>query len=126
MSRHALEATGLRFASAIQKLPPWQKAVANNDSAAYIVGVSQRSRDSSKSSRLECVTTHRIPKIELLLIPPYLRRSKLIEELFKLLYLRGISTVGFAEAMTPLPGEEAKGLSANAVVRPQTKMVLGV
>ena len=44
------------------------------------------------------------------LMPPYLRRSKSIEEFVPLLYLRGVSTGVFAEVITPLFGEEAKGL----------------
>jgi putative transposase len=51
------------------------------------------------------------------ILPPYLRRTKAIEELLPWLYLRGISTGDFAEALRPLLGEQAKGLSPNVVVR---------
>lgn len=51
------------------------------------------------------------------ILPPYLRRSRTIEEFIPWLYLRGISTGDFTEAMTPLFGEDARGLSANVVVR---------
>ena len=50
-------------------------------------------------------------------LPPYLRRSKAIEELIPWLYLKGISTGDFSEALQALVGEQAKGLSANVIVR---------
>jgi putative transposase len=50
-------------------------------------------------------------------LPPYLRRSKAIEELIPWLYLKGISTGDFSEALQSLVGERAKGLSANVIVR---------
>jgi transposase-like protein len=51
------------------------------------------------------------------ILPPYLSRSKAIEEFIPWLYLRGISTGDFSEALQTLLGEQAKGLSANVVVR---------
>ena len=51
------------------------------------------------------------------LLPPYLRRSKAIEEFIPWLYLKGISTGDFTEALQTLLGEQAKGLSPNVVVR---------
>lgn len=51
------------------------------------------------------------------IIPPYLRRSKSIEEFVPWLYLRGISTGDFSEVLEKLLGEEAKGLSPNVIVR---------
>lgn len=51
------------------------------------------------------------------ILPPYLRRSKTIEELIPWLYLKGISTGDFQEALQALLGENAKGLSANVVVK---------
>ena len=50
-------------------------------------------------------------------LPPYLRRSKAIEELIPWLYLKGVSTGDFSEALQSLVGEQARGLSANVVVR---------
>ncbi len=50
-------------------------------------------------------------------LPPYLRRSKSIDELIPWLYLKGISTGDFSEALKSLLGEHAQGLSANVVVR---------
>ena len=50
-------------------------------------------------------------------LPAYLRRTDAIEELIPWLYLKGISTGDFAEALQALVGERAKGLSANVVVR---------
>jgi len=51
------------------------------------------------------------------ILPPYLRKSKSIEELIPWLYLRGISTGDFSQALAALLGPEAPGLSASTVVR---------
>jgi putative transposase len=51
------------------------------------------------------------------ILPPYLRKTKSIEELIPWLYLKGVSTGGFTEALTALLGEDAPGLSATTVTR---------
>jgi len=51
------------------------------------------------------------------ILPPYLRRTKSIEELIPWLYLRGISTGDFSQALAALLGPDAPGLSASTVVR---------
>lgn len=51
------------------------------------------------------------------LLPPYLRRTKSIEDLLPWLYLKGISTGDFSEALTSLLGENARGLSATTISR---------
>jgi len=51
------------------------------------------------------------------ILPPYLRRSKAIEAFIPWLYLKGISTGDFSEALQTLLGEQAKGLSPNVIVR---------
>ena len=51
------------------------------------------------------------------LVPPYLKRTKAIEEFIPWLYLRGISTGQMQPALESLLGEDAKGLSANTVSR---------
>jgi putative transposase len=51
------------------------------------------------------------------ILPPYLRKSKSIEELIPWLYLKGVSTGDFPEALAALVGADAKGLSANTVTR---------
>lgn len=51
------------------------------------------------------------------LLPPYLKRTKSIEDLLPWLYLKGISTGDFPEALTALLGDNAKGLSANTISR---------
>ena len=51
------------------------------------------------------------------LIPPYLRRTPHIEELLPVLYLKGISTGDFQEALQAILGPEAIGLSAETIVR---------
>ena len=49
--------------------------------------------------------------------PPYLRKTKSLEELIPWLYLKGISTGGFQEALQALVGPECPGLSANTITR---------
>lgn len=51
------------------------------------------------------------------LVPPYLKRTKNLEELVPWLYLRGISTGDMQPALESLLGKQAKGLSANSVSR---------
>jgi transposase-like protein len=51
------------------------------------------------------------------ILPPYLRRTKSLDELVPWLYLKGISTGDFSEALEALVGPEARGLSASTVVR---------
>src|SRR5207302_8443100 len=51
------------------------------------------------------------------ILPPYLRKTKSIEELIPWLYLKGVSTGDFSEALAALLGPDAKGLSANTVTR---------
>jgi len=51
------------------------------------------------------------------ILPPYLRRTKSLEELIPWLYLRGISTGDFTEALQALLGPQAQGLSATNIVR---------
>ncbi len=51
------------------------------------------------------------------ILPPYLRKTKSIEELIPWLYLRGISTGDFSQALAALLGPDAPGLSASTVVR---------
>jgi putative transposase len=51
------------------------------------------------------------------ILPPYLRKTKSVEELIPWLYLKGISTGDFNEALAALLGPQAKGLSATTVTR---------
>lgn len=50
------------------------------------------------------------------ILPPYLRKTKGIEELVPWLYLKGISTGDFPEALVCL-GHDGSGLSATSLVR---------
>jgi putative transposase len=50
-------------------------------------------------------------------LPPYVRRSKSVESLLPLLYLKGISTGDFSEALAALFGKDAVGLSASTIGR---------
>jgi len=51
------------------------------------------------------------------ILPPYLRKTRSIEELLPWLYLKGISTGDFNEALSALVGPECPGLSASTVTR---------
>jgi transposase-like protein len=51
------------------------------------------------------------------ILPPYLRKAKSIEELIPWLYLKGISTGDFSEALAALVGPDCPGLSATTVTR---------
>ena len=51
------------------------------------------------------------------LIPPYLRRSKKIDDLLPWLYLKGISTGDFTEALQSLLGKDVIGHSPEQIVR---------
>jgi len=54
------------------------------------------------------------------ILPPYLRRTKTMEELLPWLYLKGISTGGFSDALAALLGRGAPGLSASTISRLKT------
>jgi len=51
------------------------------------------------------------------ILPPYLRKTKSVEELIPWLYLKGISTGDFSEALQSLLGLDAPGLSASTITR---------
>src|SRR6202012_4200361 len=51
------------------------------------------------------------------ILPPYARRSKSLEVLIPILYLKGISTGDFEEALLALLGKDAGGLSASTISR---------
>ena len=51
------------------------------------------------------------------LLPPYLKRARSVEELIPWLYLKGVSTGDYQEALAALLGDGAKGLSANTISR---------
>ncbi len=51
------------------------------------------------------------------ILPPYLRRTKAIDELIPWLYLKGISTGDFPDALQALLGPGAAGLSATSICR---------
>jgi transposase-like protein len=51
------------------------------------------------------------------ILPAYLRRTRSIEELLPWLYLKGLSTGDFSEALAALLGKDAPGLSAATISR---------
>lgn len=70
-----------------------------------------RVRDKRPSSSAERLT------FSSSILPPYLRRSKTLDDLIPWLYLKGVSTGNFTEALQSLVGEEARGLSASVIAR---------
>ena len=50
-------------------------------------------------------------------LPPYLRRTKSLEDLIPWLYLKGVSTGDFSEALRAILGPDAPNLSATTVTR---------
>src|SRR5499426_4613864 len=51
------------------------------------------------------------------ILPRYARRSKSLEVLIPILYLKGIATGDFEEALASLVGKDAPGLSASTIAR---------
>jgi putative transposase len=51
------------------------------------------------------------------ILPPYARRSKSLDVLIPVLYLKGVSTGAFEEALIALVGKDAPGLSASTIGR---------
>ncbi len=51
------------------------------------------------------------------ILPPYLRRSKSVEEMLPWLYLKGVSSGDFGEALAALLGPDAPGLAASTISR---------
>jgi len=51
------------------------------------------------------------------ILPPYMRRSPKVAEVLPILYLRGLSTGDFREALPVLLGEDAAGLSPTNIAR---------
>ena len=54
------------------------------------------------------------------ILPPYLRKTKSMEELIPWLYLKGVSTGDFSDALAALVGPEAPGLSSATISRLKT------
>jgi putative transposase len=51
------------------------------------------------------------------ILPPYLRKTKSLEDLLPWLYLKGLSTGDFGEALEALLGPDAPGVSASTITR---------
>jgi putative transposase len=67
--------------------------------------------------------SHQGIKFNSTLLPPYLKRSKSVEEMLPWLYLKGVSTGDFSEALASLLGAQAEGLSASTISRLKAKWV---
>ena len=62
-------------------------------------------------------TPHEAEAFSSKILPPYLRKTKSLEELIPWLYLKGVSTGDFNEALAALVGPNCPGLSASTVTR---------
>ena len=78
-----------------------------------IVGQNQDGQDMDAAGRP-------VARFSSKILPPYLRKTKAIEELIPWLYLKGVSTGDFAEALQALVGPQAAGLSATTITRLMT------
>jgi transposase-like protein len=78
-----------------------------------IVGQNQDGQDLDAAGRP-------ITRFSSKILPPYLRKTKAIEELIPWLYLKGVSTGDFNEALQALVGPQAAGLSATTITRLMT------
>ena len=58
------------------------------------------------------------------ILPPYLRRAKSVEALLPWLYLKGISSGDFSEALAALLGPDAPGLTASTIIEQTERRVL--
>jgi transposase-like protein len=67
-----------------------------------------RDRESADGERIRFSPT---------ILPPYARRTKSLDVLIPLLYLKGISTGDFEEVLGALVGKDAPGLSASTIAR---------
>lgn len=56
-------------------------------------------------------------KFTSLLLPPYLKRTKSVAEVLPWLYLKGLSSGDFGEALSSLLGPKAQGISASSIGR---------
>jgi len=54
------------------------------------------------------------------ILPPYLRKTRSMEQLLPWLYLKGVSTGDFSDALVALVGKDAPGLSAPTIGRLKT------
>ncbi|MBR9979899.1 MAG: IS256 family transposase [Desulfatitalea sp.] len=54
------------------------------------------------------------------ILPPYLRKTRSMEQLLPWLYLKGVSTGDFGDALAALVGKDAPGLSAPTIARLKT------
>ena len=80
-------------------------------------GIGPESLRVPRSKDRQCSSSEETVRFSSKLIPPYLRRSKSIEELIPWLYLKGISTGGFQEALEVILGKGAPVLSSATVSR---------
>ena len=60
------------------------------------------------------------------ILPPYMRRSPKVAEVLPVLYLRGLSTGDFREAVAGLLGKDTAGLSATNIARLTNEWETGV
>ncbi len=115
------------------------QAALENEVGEYLAAMGQRR---TEDGRREVVRNGRLPERELVtgvgpvainqprvrhresgvrfssqILPPFLRRAPSVDALIPVLYLKGISTGDFSEALEAILGPKAVGLSATNIVR---------
>ena len=101
---------------------PWTRRADDTSSAMAICphGRFKRHAGTCRCSSRESGTAGRPTSGETFrsaILPPYLRKTPSVEALYPWLYLKGISTGDFGEALQALLGPEARGLSATTITR---------
>lgn len=85
-----------------------ERAVMTGIGAVKVRQPRVRDRDAGADGRIKFTPS---------ILPPYARRSKSLEVLLPILYLKGVSTGDFGEALAALLGKDAPGLSASNIAR---------
>lgn len=102
---HVRDASGKRMVTRNGSLPERQVQTGIGDITVKVPRVADRRKEGTKVRFTSTI------------LPPYLRRTKSIEELLPWLYLKGVSTGDFSEALATLLGKDAPGLSASTISR---------
>jgi len=89
------------------------------DGAGRTIGTTEELLDANGDLLLDAAGQP-VERFRSAILPPYLRKTKAIEELIPWLYLKGVSTGAFAEALQALVGPQAAGLSATTIARLMT------
>ena len=88
-----------------------QRDIQSGIGAVAVKAPRVRDREADPSERIHFASA---------ILPPYLRKTKSLEALIPWLYLKGVSTGDFSDALAALLGKDAPGLSAATISRLKT------